>query len=60
MNQSSPFANRLARILRDIRFAFAALAAGSRTVPMGDNRAVIADLAAREASIYGSSSACIS
>jgi len=59
MNESSSFANRFPEILRDIRFAFAALAAGSRTVPMGDNRGVIADLAARAASIYGESAVCV-
>lgn len=53
MNESSGFANRLQKILRDIRFAFAALAAGSRVVSMADNREVIADLAASAASIYG-------
>jgi hypothetical protein len=53
MNELSGFAIRLQRILRDIRFAFAALAAGSRVVSMADNREVIADLAASAASIYG-------
>jgi hypothetical protein len=53
MNESKGFANRLPKILRDIRFAFAALAAGSRVVSMADNREVIADLAASAASIYG-------
>ena len=53
MNELKGFANRLPKILRDIRFAFAALAAGSRVVSMADNREVIADLAARAASIYG-------
>jgi len=60
MNELSSFANSLARLLRDIRFAFAALAAGSRTVSMGDNREVIADLATRAASIYGKNSSCLS
>ena len=53
MNELKGFANRLPQILRDIRFAFAALAAGSRVVSMADNREVIADLAASAASIYG-------
>jgi hypothetical protein len=53
MNELNSYANRFPKILRDIRFAFAALAAGSRIVSMADNRGVIADLAARSASIYG-------
>jgi hypothetical protein len=53
MNELNSFANRLQKILRDIRFAFAALGAGSRVVSMADNREVIADLAASAASIYG-------
>jgi hypothetical protein len=53
MNELNSYANRFPKILRDIRFAFAALAAGSRIVSMADNRVVIADLAARAASIYG-------
>ncbi len=53
MNELNSFANRLQKIFRDIRFAFAALGAGSRVVSMSDNREVIADLAARAASIYG-------
>jgi hypothetical protein len=53
MNELNGDANRFPKILRDIRFAFAALAAGSRTVSMADNRGVVADLAARAASIYG-------
>jgi hypothetical protein len=54
MNALKGLANRLPQILRDIRFAFAALAAGSRVVSMADNHDVIADLAASAASIYGS------
>jgi hypothetical protein len=53
MNELNGLANRLPRILQDIRFSFAALAAGSRVVSMADNRGVIADLAARAESIYG-------
>jgi hypothetical protein len=53
MNELNSFANRLKKALRDIRFAFAALGAGSRVVSMADNREVIADLAASAASIYG-------
>jgi hypothetical protein len=57
MNELNRNANRFPKILRDIRFAFAALAAGSRIVSMADNRGAIADLAARAASIYGKSAA---
>jgi hypothetical protein len=53
MNELSGFANRLRKILLDIRFVFAAMAAGSRVVWMADNREVIADLAASAVSIYG-------
>ncbi len=53
MTELNSFANRLQEVLRDIRFAFAALGAGSRIVSMADNREVIADLAASAASIYG-------
>ncbi len=53
MNELSSYANRVQIIVREIRFAFAALAAGSRIVSMADNRGVIDDLAARTASIYG-------
>jgi hypothetical protein len=53
MNELNGLANRLPKILRDIRFAVAALAAGSRVVSMADNRDVIADLAASATSIYG-------
>ena len=53
MNELNGFAIRLQNILRDIRFAVAAMAAGSRVVSMADNREVIADLAASVASIYG-------
>jgi hypothetical protein len=53
MNELNSYANGFPKILRDIRFAFAALAAGSRIVSMADNRGVITDLAARAASIYG-------
>jgi hypothetical protein len=57
MNELNGYANRFPKILRDIRFAFAALAAGSRIVSMADNRAVIADLTARAACIYGNGAA---
>jgi hypothetical protein len=60
MNESNSYANRFPKILRDIRFAFAALAAGSRIVSMADNRGVIADLAARAASIYGKGTSRVS
>jgi hypothetical protein len=53
MNELNGASNRLPKILRDIRFTFAALAAGSRVVSMADNREVITGLAARAASIYG-------
>jgi len=59
MNELNSYANRFQKILRDIRFAFAALAAGSRIVSMADNCGVIADLAARAASIYGKSASRI-
>lgn len=59
MNELNSYANRFPKILRDIRFAFAALAAGSRTVPMADNREVIADLTARATSIYGDEASCL-
>ena len=58
MNELNSYANRFQIVLRDIRFAFAALAAGSRIVSMADNRAVIADLAARATSIYGKGVSC--
>jgi len=53
MNELKSHANTFSSILRDVRFVFAALAAGSRIVPLADNREVIANLAARAASIYG-------
>jgi hypothetical protein len=59
MNELNSYANRLQIILREIRVAFAALAAGSRIVSMADNRGVIADLAAQAASIYGRGSSSI-
>lgn len=45
-------AGRAAQLLRDIRFIFAALAAGARTVPLGDNRESVRLLAARAACLY--------
>jgi hypothetical protein len=59
MNELNSYANRFQKILRDIRFTFAALAAGSRIVSMADNRGVIADLAVSAASIYGKHASCI-
>jgi hypothetical protein len=41
--------------MRAFKFAFAALAAGSRVVPLGDNSQLVRDLAAHAASIYGNS-----
>jgi hypothetical protein len=55
MNESNGFANRIPKILRDVRFGFAVLASGSSVVSMADNRAAIADLAAPAAFIYGRS-----
>jgi hypothetical protein len=53
MNELNTSANGFPKFLRDIRFTFEALAAGSRVVPMADNRWLITDLAARAGSIYG-------
>jgi hypothetical protein len=57
MNELSSHASPFWSILRDVRFTLAALAAGSRVVSLADNREVIADLAARAASIYGNAPA---
>jgi hypothetical protein len=46
-------AGRGANLLRDLKFVFAALAAGARTVPLGDNREPVRLLAARAACLYG-------
>ncbi|HWJ34248.1 MAG TPA: hypothetical protein VNR70_03235 [Steroidobacteraceae bacterium] len=46
---------RAASLMRAFKFAFAALAAGSRVVPLGDNSQLVRDLAAHAASIYGNS-----
>ena len=40
------------RLLRDVKFALAALEIGSRTVPLADNRQLIRDLSARAAALY--------
>jgi hypothetical protein len=48
-------AGRATGLVRALKFAFAALAAGSRVVPLGDNSQLVRDLAARAASIYGKS-----
>jgi hypothetical protein len=60
MSELNRYANPFPKILRDIRFAFAALAAGSRVVSMADNRGVIADLTASAASIYGKGASRVS
>jgi hypothetical protein len=44
---------RAGRMIRDFRFLLYALGLGSRTAPLGDNGALIRDLAARAASLYG-------
>jgi hypothetical protein len=53
MNELKSHESPFSSVLRDVRFVFAALGAGSRIVPLADNREVIADLAASAASIYG-------
>jgi hypothetical protein len=54
---STEHQNRLVGAFRAIRFALAALSAGSRVLALADNRPVIEELAARAARIYGSCSA---
>jgi hypothetical protein len=44
---------RLARAIQAFRFVFAALAIGSRTVPLADNSQLRRDLAARAELLYG-------
>jgi hypothetical protein len=54
--QATPAASRpryLTNFLRDLKFTLAALAIGSRTVPLADNRQLVRDLAARAACLYG-------
>jgi hypothetical protein len=53
MNEMNSHTNGFPEFFRDLKFTLAAFAAGSRVVPMADNRRVIADLTARAASIYG-------
>jgi hypothetical protein len=53
MTRRSVVAGRAAGVVRAIKFAFAALAAGSRTAPLGDNGQLVRDLAARAAYLYG-------
>jgi hypothetical protein len=43
----------VAGLVRALKFALAALAAGSRTVPLGDNRQLVRDLARRASCLYG-------
>jgi hypothetical protein len=42
-------------LLRDFKFTLAALAIGSQTVALADNRQLVRDLAARAATLYGDS-----
>jgi hypothetical protein len=44
----------IAGLVRVLKFTLAALAAGSRTVPLGDNRQLVRDLAVRASCLYGS------
>ena len=46
MNES-PIIARVARALHALRSAFAAMVAGSRAIPLGDNGALFRELAAR-------------
>jgi hypothetical protein len=46
-------ANLARSLLRGFKFALAALAIGSRMVPLGDNRQLVRDFAARAARLYG-------
>jgi hypothetical protein len=48
-------AGRATGLVRAFKFAVAALAAGSRVAPLGDNSQLVRDLAAHAASIYGKS-----
>lgn len=41
------------RLVRALRFALAALGAGSRTVALADNSQVVRDLSARAKCLYG-------
>jgi hypothetical protein len=43
----------LKNVLRELNFVLSALAIGSRTVPLADNRELVQDLAARAARLYG-------
>lgn len=43
----------IAGLVRVLKFTLAALAAGSRTVPLGDNRQLVRDLAVRASCLYG-------
>jgi hypothetical protein len=40
-------------LVREFKFILAALAIGSQTVPLADNRQLVRDLAARAAGLYG-------
>jgi hypothetical protein len=44
----------LKNVLRELKFVLSAMAIGSRTVPLADNRQLVRDLAARAACLYGS------
>ena len=43
----------LTNFVREVKFTLSALAIGSRTVPLADNRQLVRDLAARAACLYG-------
>jgi hypothetical protein len=42
-------------LLRDFKFTLSALAIGSQTVALADNRQLVRDLAARAVTLYGGS-----
>ena len=46
-NGGNGWSRRLDRAVRGLAIAFAALVAGSRSIPLGDNGSLIKDLAAR-------------
>lgn len=49
---------RVARLLRGLKFMFAALAIGSRTVPLADNSELLRDLTAHARLLYGADARC--
>jgi hypothetical protein len=54
--QAAPAVPRpyLTNFVRQVKFTLSALAIGSRTVGLADNRELVRDLAARAACLYGS------